>query len=94
MWRSTDKLAMIIIQGFGLMDDVSTWTNDLVVLQIINRKWYKMLLDVYKREQLDKINSWIEKIQVSNKVFLDMYKVIQDMGMREQANAMARAWLP
>lgn len=75
----------MINQDFELMDKVSTWTNDLEALQIIKGQRYKILLNVYTREELAKIDVWIEKIQSRNRVMLALYEDIQEIEDMTQA---------
>lgn len=50
------------------MDEVHTWRKHLPALQSIKGKRYWMLMEVYKLEELDKIDDWIENIVDDNKV--------------------------
>lgn len=44
-----------------------------------------MLLNVYSRGELDKIDDWIDNIQLGNKVMLGLNEDIQDTRARAQA---------
>ena len=50
------------------MDEVRAWSKDLQILQAIKGQRYRILIDVYTREELDMIDDWIEKIVDSNKL--------------------------
>ena len=58
------------------MDEVRAWSKDLQTLQVIKRKRYHILIDVFTREELDMIDDWIEKIADNNKVMETLHEEI------------------
>lgn len=80
--KNTNNLEKVVTQDFGLIDEVSSWMNDLEAPKTIKGKMYQMLLPIYPRDELDKINDWVESIQAGNKVILSQYDDIQEMQTR------------
>ena len=66
MQNNVDKLVAILNQDFGLMDDVHTQGKELHALQSINGQIYQMLMEVYKVEELHKIDDWVQNIMNDN----------------------------
>ena len=58
------------------MDEVRVWSKDLQILQAIKGQRYRILIDVYTREELDMIDDWIEKIAEGNKVMETLHDEI------------------
>jgi len=79
MQDNADRLVAILNQDFSLMDEVHTWGKDLQALQLIKGKRYRMLMEVYIAEELDKIDDWIEKIADGNKVMETLHVEIHKL---------------
>ena len=58
------------------MDEVRLWSKDLQTLQAIKSQRYRILIDVYTREELDMIDDCIEKIASGNKVMETLHDEI------------------
>ena len=63
------------------------WSKDLQVLQAIEGKRYKILVDVHIVKELDLIDDWIEKIVDSNKAMETLHAEMH------QLKDQAREWI-
>lgn len=79
MQNNADKLVAILNKYFGLIDEVHTWGKDLQALQSIKGQRYRMLMDVYTANELDKIDDQIEKILDGNKVMETLHTDIHKL---------------
>ena len=71
-----NKVVAILRQDFSIMDEVRAWSKDLQTLQAIKGQRYRILINVYKKEELDIIYDWIEKIAYGNKVMETLHEEI------------------
>ena len=71
--KNAERLAWVIDQDFGLVQEVSSWAKDLEAPKTIKGQKYTMLTIVYFRDELDKIDDWIDSIEDGNKVMLSLY---------------------
>jgi hypothetical protein len=66
------------------MDGVHTWGKDLQELQSIKGQRYRMLMDAYMGDELDKIDDWIENIVANNKVMETLHTDIHKLKDKTQ----------
>lgn len=82
--NNTNNLGKVVNQDFGLIDEVSSQTNNFKALKTIQGQKYQMLLAIHSREEMDHISYQVESIQFGNKVMLSLYKDIQEMQAKVQ----------
>ena len=68
MQEDVNKVVAILRQDFSIMDEVHAWRKYLQTLRAIKGQRYRILIDVYTKEELYMIDDWIEKIVDGNKV--------------------------
>ena len=71
--HSLDNLACITNSDFGLLDEVSSWTEDLQALRQIKSQKYQMLTLVYTAKEIDQVEDWVDLIKDGTKSMMTLY---------------------
>ena len=83
--HSLDSLSQITNSDFGLLDEVSSWTDDLTTLREIKSKKYQMLTSVYMEEEIDQVEDWIDLIKDGTRAMMSLYDQIKEVENRARA---------
>ena len=83
-----DNLACITNSNFGLLDEVSSWTEDLQVLRQIKSQKYQMLTSVYMAKEIDKVEDWIDLIKDCTRSMMTLYDQIKEVENRARDQIM------
>ena len=80
--HSLDNLAHITNSDFGLLDEVSSWTEDLQVLRQIKSQKYWMLTRVYIAKEIDQVEDSIDLIKDGTKSMMTLYYQVKEIENR------------
>ena len=83
--HNLDSLYQITNSNFLLLEEVSSWTNDLTSLREIKQQKYQILTLVHIAEEIDKVEDWIDSIRDSTSVMMTLYDQIQEVENRAKA---------
>ena len=86
--QSWDNLACITNSNFGLLDEVSSWTEDLQAFRQIKSQKYWMLTSVYTAEEIDQVEDSVDLIKDGTKSMMTLYDQIKEVEKRAKDQIM------
>ena len=80
-----DNFSQITNSDFGLLDEISSWTDDLTTLREIKSQKYQMLTLIYMAEQIDKVEDQIDLLKDGTRAMMTLYDQITEVESRAKA---------